>query len=198
MEALNDSLFLLINASSSPPPAVLVAARALAEGVIWLIPLGLVWGWLRGSRDLRATLLRAALAGLIALGANQLIGLVWYHPRPFEIGLGHAWLVHSRDSSFPSDHVTLLWSVALGLALRRHTRTAGMTLGLAGIAVAWARIYLGVHFPFDMAGAAVVAVAAVAVASSVPTPAIDSLLRALSTAHRVLFAPLIARGWVKP
>ena len=198
MEALNDSLFLLINAPASPPTAALVAARALAEGVIWLIPVGLVWSWLRGSQDLRATLVRAALAGLVGLGANQLIGLVWYHPRPFEIGLGHAWLAHSKDSSFPSDHVTLLWAVALGLGLRRHTRVAGTAFGLAGIAVAWARIYLGVHFPFDMAGAAVVALAAVAVTSSVPTPAIDSLLRALSAAHRVVFAPLIARGWVKP
>jgi undecaprenyl-diphosphatase len=39
---------------------------------------------------------------------NQVIILLWQHPRPFVIGLGHTYLAHAADSSFPSDHLTLL------------------------------------------------------------------------------------------
>ena len=196
MQSLNEQLFVLLNASSAPPFWAVEAARGLAEGAIWLVPLGLVLGWLRGSRRVREALLAAAAAGLLGLGLNQLIGLAWYHPRPFELGLGHQWMAHARDSSFPSDHVTLIWSVALMLLAPRATRVAGAALALLGVAVAWARVYLGVHFPLDMAGALFVALASAGIVLPASGTIAPLAMRAAIPVHRRIFAPLIARGWV--
>ena len=160
LEQINTHLFLLLNAAAGLHGDALWVATAIAEYLIWLVPLGLTVLWLFGKCVDRHAAVKALAAGLIALGVNQLIALLWFHPRPFMAGIGHTYLPHVADSSFPSDHVTLL--LAAGLALWtsgaiRARRVAGVLLA-ASLPVAWARIYLGVHFPFDMLGALSVAV----------------------------------------
>ena len=155
LEHLNTQLFLLLNASVGLHGVSLWAAIAIAEWMIWLVPIGLTVLWLLGKIVDQRAAVKALVAGLIALGVNQLIALLWFHPRPFITGIGHTYLPHAADSSFPSDHVTLL--LAVGLALWTSDsiwarRVAGVLLA-ASLPVAWARIYLGVHFPFDMLGA---------------------------------------------
>ena len=157
MEALNQAVFLYLNAPAHLGPTVLLATSFLAEGLIWLIPAGLLLGWLRGSYATRKAVIEATVAAVLALLFAQLIGMVWVHPRPFMIGMGHTHLVHVADASFPSDHLTLWWTVSFSLITHSGLRAAGALLGLLGIVVAWARIYLGVHVPLDMAGAAGVA-----------------------------------------
>ena len=80
----------------------------------------------------------------------MLLGAVWYEPRPFMAGVGHTWIVHVADNSFPSDHATLAWSLGLGLVLTGASRRWGIIACLLGIATGWARVYLGVHFPVDV------------------------------------------------
>lgn len=96
MEHLNQSLFLLLNAAPDASFRVVETARLLAYDLIWVVPAGLVVGWLRGSSATRQALLAATLAGLTGLLINQLIGLLWYHPRPFEIGIGRTLVGTSR------------------------------------------------------------------------------------------------------
>lgn len=196
MEHWNQQLFLLINAAAPPGPAAFGLAWILAQGAVWLVPAGLALGWLRGSRPARETVAIAALAGALALCMNQLIGLAWYHPRPAEAGIGHAWLAHVRDSSFPSDHLTLIWAVALALLMRPGARRLGAALAALGLPAAWARVYLGVHFPLDMAGALLAALASAALVLLARPVMVPLLMRSLMRAHRLVFAPLIARGWV--
>jgi len=59
-----------------------------------------------GGRDARDTLLATAIGVCLALGINQLLGLLWYEPRPFIIGLGYTLAVHAVENSFSSDHAT--------------------------------------------------------------------------------------------
>lgn len=157
MESLNHDLFLWLNAPEHPGPFLLAMATLFAQYAILAVPAVVGLGWLRGGETTRRVMLEATASGLGGLLINQLIGLVWQHPRPFMIGLGHTFLAHAPDSSFPSDHLTLLWSVAFSLLIQRSPRGAGVALALLGLPVAWARIYLGIHFPFDMVGALAVA-----------------------------------------
>ncbi len=155
LEHFNTQLFLLLNAAAGLHGSALWAATAVAEWLIWLVPLGLTVLWLSGKVEDQRAAVKALAAGLIALGANQLIALLWFHPRPFMAGIGHDYLPHVADSSFPSDHVTLLLTVGLALWTTdsiRARRLAGVLLAISPL-VAWARIYLGVHYPFDMFGA---------------------------------------------
>jgi undecaprenyl-diphosphatase len=196
METLNQSLFLLIDASANPNPAVVMIALLFANYAIWLVPLTLVVGWLRGDDATRPSLIEASASALVALFAAQVIGTLWPHPRPFMIGLGRTLLSHAADASFPSDHLTLLWAVAFSLSMHCATRATGARLALLGVPVAWARVYLGVHFPFDIAGAALVAVVSAFLSARCGTWFAKPVVRAAMAVYRPLFAPLIRRGWV--
>ncbi|KAB0664422.1 undecaprenyl-diphosphatase [Oryzomonas japonica] len=196
MEKFNEALFLTINAPAHPQALLLALARGLAEWSIWLIPLILALGWLRGDGRQRRLMLEAAASGGAGLLINQGISLFWQHPRPFMIGLGRTFLAHAPDSSFPSDHATLIWAVAFSLLLHERTRAAGLALALLGLPVAWARIYLGVHFPLDMAGAALVSLVAARLALYQRRHLIGRFYRPVLAFYRLAATPLIRRGWI--
>ena len=196
MESLNQTVFLQLNAGAHPSLWMLVVASFLAEVAIGLIPLTLVLGWLRGTDSTRKVMLEAVASGVFAIVLNQLIDLVLQHPRPFMIGLGHTYLAHAADSSFPSDHLSLWWAVSFTLVLHRGTRFAGLVMSIAGLLVAWSRIYLGVHFPLDMGGSAVFALASALLCVLGRTWLIDPIFPWASSIHRKVFGPLISRGWV--
>ncbi|HDR9283070.1 MULTISPECIES: undecaprenyl-diphosphatase [Burkholderiaceae] len=155
MESFNRAAFLWLNAPAHPGAGMLHLAVLLAQGLIWAIPAGIVLGWLCGGEKMRKTMLVATASGMLSLCISMAIGLAWPHPRPFMLGLGHRLIPHAADASFPSDHLTLWWAIAFSLWMQRGRLGAALTL--LGIPVAWARIYLGVHFPLDMLGAAAVA-----------------------------------------
>lgn len=196
METFNTALFLLINAPDDPNVVMLMAAKSFAEYVIWLVPVVLVVGWLRGGQRTRKLMLQATVAGLGGLLINQVIGWVWQHPRPFMIGLGHTFLHHAADSSFPSDHLTLLWAVSVSFLMHQRLRLAGALLTTLGLPMAWARIYLGVHFPLDMVGAAMVAGVSAWLCFCSERWWAGPVFQWASTLYRHIFAPLIRRGWV--
>ncbi len=197
MESINTTLFLMLNAHALPSPPVLGLAIFLAQYLILGVPITLVAAWLRADEPQRRALVGAAVAGAVGLVMNQAIGWVWQHPRPFVMGIGHTYLSHAPDSSFPSDHLTLIWSVAFALVLEQRTRVVGVCTALLGLFVAWARIFLGVHYPMDMVGAAVVAtVSAWLVTRQMPWLVVPAY-RVARCVHRKFFARLIERGWVK-
>lgn len=76
----------------------------------------------------------------------------------------------------------------------RRLRMVGTTLALLGLPVACARIYLGVHFPFDMLGAAVVAVLSAWLAMCSTRWYLPPAYRLATWVHRTLFGKLVALG----
>ena len=196
MNDLNNSMFLLINASAHPDLLVLWAAKFFATYAILLIPVSLLAGWLWGTDRTRKLMLEATASGLIGLLLAQIIALVYFHPRPFMAGLGHLLIPHAPNASFPSDHLTLIWAVSFSLLLHPRTRLLGGLLALTGLPVAWARIFLGVHFPLDMVGAAAVGVVSAWLCLRCARGFVEPVFSRLSPVYRHLFAALIRRGWV--
>ncbi|GAB3459077.1 undecaprenyl-diphosphate phosphatase [Massilia terrae] len=200
-EHLNLILFSALNASAGLSGWQLLSARFAAEWLILLVPLTLAALWIGGDARQRQAAVHACLAAIGALAVNATIGLLWFHPRPFMAGVGHTFLHHAPDSSFPSDHATILFTVALALAFSQidNARRIGSLLLPVAVVVAWARVFLGVHYPMDMFGALLVSVvvttlfqARMAIAASAAlVPMMESVYR------RVLAAP-IARGWLRP
>lgn len=197
MQNLNAQLFAWINAGANPPATLLALGRLAAQDLIVLVPLLLAAGWLWRSHAPRTALVRAALAALTGLAINQVIGLLWFEPRPFAIAVGHQFLAHAADNSFPSDHLTVIWSAAFALWASRGWRRAGAGLALLGLPVAWARVYLGVHWPMDMVGAALVSLASALLlqwAGQVPVTRITDVMQ---RTYRLLGRPFIARHWIR-
>ncbi len=159
MPAWNRTLFLIINAPPHASPLLVHVAWVLATSPILVAPLLLVILWVRGSRSRRGGLLATTAAALLAIGINQILGMIYVEPRPFVIGLGRTLIQHAPDNSFPSDHATLVWTLMAGLIATGAAPGWGIAMGIYGIGVAWARIFLGVHFPLDMLGSAGVSVA---------------------------------------
>lgn len=168
LDALDRWLYLALNAGPDASIPVFLFAVAMAKYVILLVPLHLALVWMGGDRMTRFIALTALLALLLALAASQVIGLVAYAPRPFILGVGHTLIEHRPSSSFPSNHGIVFFAYAATLAIFGKGRLAGALAG-TGLVVAWSRIYLGVHFPLDMAGSAAISLASALVAAWVMT-----------------------------
>lgn len=139
-------------------------ATYIGEFIPYLV-LGLFGiAWLAGHEHRRRKVFIAVATATLGLIINILVAGAMPQLRPFEMGLGQNLLNHAPEASFPSDHATLVWSLGFGLiAAGGSVPLAAIVIGL-GLAVAWARIYLGVHFPLDMIGSLVVAGASASVA----------------------------------
>jgi len=72
-------------------------------------------------------------------------------------GLGYALINHDPETSFPSDHTTLMLSFALMLLFFKSTRTIGYLLVALGLNGGLATVFCSIHFPFDIAGSLLVA-----------------------------------------
>lgn len=156
MEALNRLLFGWLAAGYSPQPLLLLAARPLAEYAVLVTPLVLLVIWFRRPAC-RDSAVAAAICGVIALAASELIAALTRHPRPFMVGLSPIYLAHDVEGSFPSAHASLMLAVAATLLRAPGTRTWGALLAAVALLTGWARVYLGLHFPLDIAGSIVVA-----------------------------------------
>lgn len=96
----------------------------------------------------RKTVLLAVATAGIALGINQLIGAIYFRPRPFA---GHAvtlLLDKSTDPSFPSDHAT--GAFALALAVFWKNRKLGYGMLVMAFFLAISRVYAGTHYPLGL------------------------------------------------
>lgn len=156
---LNHQLFLAINGPAHPGALILVVAELAASWLVYAAAAVAPALWVWGRQDARPALLATVIGVSAALGINQALGLLWYEPRPFMIGLGHTLTFHRVENSFPSDHATFLGSLGLALIVTGASQLWGALVCLAGLLAAWARIYLGLHFPIDMAASFLVAIA---------------------------------------
>lgn len=196
MDSLNHTLFLLINADPDTALWAVDAGRLLAKRVIYIIPLMLVGMWLWGDSTSRQTALKAFTVTAVALGCNHAIGMVVHTPRPFELGLGYTFLAHAPTASFPSNHLTIFFSIGLTLFLSASAKM-GMTIIVMGVIVAWARIFIGVHFPLDMVGAVVVSGVIYALVTPVwQRYGITITTHAEQLYRRILAIPIKA-GWLR-
>ncbi len=155
---IDQGLFYLVNGAWTNPlldrlmPALSVAGNL---GAVWLVLLGAIG--IFGKKTGR----RIALAGLVALAigfaASEAIKDLTMRPRPF-LSLDHVRLLVSAPGSyaFPSGHTTSSFAAASGAALAAKRLLKRVPLwgwGLLGLAVAisYSRVYVGVHWPTDVA-----------------------------------------------
>ena len=138
-----------------PAPYIVMAlliAEYLTAIMLAAVAVYLVWKhWRR-----RVVWLNVLCSLLLGMAATYLIRKGWHVPRPFDMQLGTNFLAHSVTSSFPSKHMTTLAAPLMSMCLFAPTRLVGVAGLMVAMSVAWSRVYLGVHWPLDMAGALLV------------------------------------------
>lgn len=108
------------------------------------------------SRNGRHGVVAAGFSAALALAVAHVITDMWARPRPYEAhpGEAHLFIPASHDPSFPSDHATASFAIAVALLLR-HRKAGSLALAFA-IVVSVARVVVGTHYPSDViAGAAI-------------------------------------------
>jgi undecaprenyl-diphosphatase len=114
------------------------------------------------SMNARHGVVAAALASLVALEVAHAIAGFWDRARPYETHPAHVFVSISGDPSFPSDHATVAFAIAVSILLRNR-RLGLLTVAMATV-VAVSRVVVGVHYPSDvLAGAALGTLAALLV-----------------------------------
>ena len=159
LTTMNDRLFLALNAPAHPDVLTVTLAWLAASWLIYAAAAVIPALWIWGRHSARGALLVTVVGVGAALGFNQLLGLLWYEPRPFMIGLGHTLAFHAVENSFPSDHATFMWGLGFTLITTGAARIWGVLVCFAGLLIAWSRIYLGLHFPLDMVASFLVGIA---------------------------------------
>jgi undecaprenyl-diphosphatase len=132
------------------------AAELLFLGAL-LVAFSLVRGPAR--RGARRAVVAAGLSAGLALGLAQLISHAVDRPRPFVADPSgvHLFTHHVADPGFPSDHATAAFAIAVAILLRDR-RWGAIALVFACV-LAVGRVAMGVHYPSDVLGGAVLGAA---------------------------------------
>ena len=151
--SIDYTLFRVINnlAGQSHTLDIVMIDLAKYSPLVYAGALALLWlTW--KPRNQRAALF-AGISALVALGLGQIVGYAFPRDRPYLAHHVSLLITHSPDTSFPSDHTTLAFAVAI--AVWQFNRRAGITLLIFGVLVAVARVFVGAHYPGDVIGGAV-------------------------------------------
>ncbi|MGH3320318.1 MAG: phosphatase PAP2 family protein [Streptosporangiaceae bacterium] len=138
----------------SPWLHAFMAAWAVYGGLVALVLLtaGAYWWAARRRPDAPAAVAASVwvgLAAIIALWLNQVISHAVARPRPFRT-LPHLLVVipKASDFSFPSDHATIAGAIAVSLLLLSWR--IGLLAWALALFLAFARVYVGAHYPEDV------------------------------------------------
>jgi undecaprenyl-diphosphatase len=197
---LDKTLFLDVNQVAQHTGWLHAPLTGYANYGVALFGLLLVTGWWLARQRRSARAMAAAVWAVtgtaVAVAAVQPVNHAVAEARPW-LSLPHALILagHSTDFSFPSDHATMAGAVTAGLFL--YHRRLGVIAAAAGLLMCLARVYIGAHYPQDVAAGFVIG-AAVLLASyavvRVPLSALVTLLARTPLRVLVSAAPGLAPG----
>jgi len=130
-------------------------ATDLPVVIVALVALLFLLAWRHARRQRREGAVAATAAAALALLINQPIAHAVDRTRPY-LTHPHATLLiaRSHDPSFPSDHATGAFAIAT--AIWFYDRTAGALFLVLAALLAFARVYVGTHYPSDVLGGAAI------------------------------------------
>jgi len=151
--ALDTHLFVLLNQRWTSP-FLDVVMPYLTDFDHWRVPLILVLllALARGKAEARVGILVAILAvALTDQVCSSGVKPLFERPRPFRELEGVRQLVGAHDWSFPSSHAANTFAAGVFLALR-FARFRWILI--IPVLVSYSRVYVGVHYPLDVLGGA--------------------------------------------
>ncbi|MBI3989462.1 MAG: phosphatase PAP2 family protein [candidate division NC10 bacterium] len=159
LDAWDKGLFLFLNGSLENAFFDLLMPF-ITEKWNFIVPLALVFLYLflKGGRPLRILLLLSLVLLLLADGSATLLKNLFQRARPCQV-LDQVRILVGCSSSFalPSNHATNIFAIASFFAYA--DRRLLVPLFVLAFLVGYSRIYVGVHYPLDVLGGAVLGIA---------------------------------------
>jgi undecaprenyl-diphosphatase len=151
-----------------------------------------LWLLARPGGDRKWKLAAGSALGAAALGllVNRLISSAWHRDRPFQThDVAHVWGPRKTDASFPSDHASAAFGIAVAVAVLDPL--AGAIFLVLAALIAIGRVVVGEHYPGDVIAGAAIGTVSALVVIRLARPVIALLVRVVERATD----PLLAMVW---
>ncbi len=165
MTDVNHFLFRLINGVWTDPVLDLCTtflSRINDYGLVWLVLLAILA--VLGGRTGRWAALAGLAAFVVGVASSEVLKNLVMQPRPF-LSLPDVRLLVSPPSSysFPSVNVTYAFAATSGAALAARRLLGrlpvwGWSFLALAVAISYSRVYVGVHYPGDVLGGALLGI----------------------------------------
>lgn len=196
LDQLNLYLFHLLNVPDQASIWMINYASLIAHDLVYLFLLIFAIAWLRGSHEVKTGIIKAAIFTAITLSISEVLSAVLNTPRPFVMEVGRTLIEHAPTGSFPSNHMSIFSGIAFAYYFSAQ-RDLGRILLWTAWLVAWSRVYVGVHFPIDMVGAFLIALAVNLAGLPLWWKYENKIMSFIFSIHQFLFKPFIRMRWIK-
>jgi len=159
MITIDENIFLWINGLAGKIPAFDWLLKGIANDYLAIVGSCLVllalwvWGNDACQRDInQKAVICASLSLGLAQGFVSTFNELCFRPRPFTALPANLLFYQPTDSSFPSNSAAVVFAIAFAIFLAN--RKVGSFLLLLASIHGFSRVYVGIHYPFDvLAGA---------------------------------------------
>lgn len=152
---MNEALFLSIYHLSGDIPLLDSLMILITNYALYLIYILIIVLAIPKNSTGRKTLLLIITTFVIASIATKVLRIVVIEDRPFVTLDIQPLIENVRPKSFPSLHTLYSWIPVFGLWVMKSKLT--WLFAMIASVISFSRIYLGVHYPFDIVGGIVVA-----------------------------------------
>jgi undecaprenyl-diphosphatase len=142
-----------------------------------------------GSRKWKLAAGSALGAAALGLLVNKIISSAWQRDRPFAHHSAHVWGPHKTDASFPSDHASAAFGIAVAVAI--IDPFVGAFFIVLAVLIAVGRVVVGEHYPGDVIVGAAIGTLSAVVVIRLARPVIALLVRLIERATD----PVLALVW---
>lgn len=150
---MNDTLLLLINGFAGQSHFWDAVMIFLARDLVYIVfAVALLCIGMLMYRNERLPVVYFFVTLAVSFVLLQLMSLLNVDHRPFMDHHLTQLIPHAPGKSFPSDHTTVSTAIAAGILFLTRFKKTGVVLLVCATLIGFARIFVGVHYPADIAG----------------------------------------------